>query len=100
LKRADAKREAVGHCIAQWLALNPPFIPEPFLCIHCNAPTAKTDLALALNDGGRNAWVHQRCHEPFRLAQRISAASALARFGIGAGLADPSTSIGSPARDV
>lgn len=83
--RREAERQAFEHCVARWLAMNPPAAPDGSDCAHCGKATAEMNalaLALALADGSRPAWLHSACQERFRVTRRASAVSALAAFGL------------------
>lgn len=82
MSRQAAELNAFECCVSLWMSQNNPDVPDRCRCIHCGIETGNYDLALALQQNGRNAWIHSACHRPFLASRRVKAIEALSSFGI------------------
>lgn len=82
MSRQAAELNAFECCVSLWMSQNNPDVPDRCRCIHCGIETGNYDLALALQQNGRNAWIHSACHRPFLASRRVKAIEALSGFGI------------------
>ncbi len=78
--RREAERQAFEHCVAHWLATNPPELVSGTACVHCDGEAQEGEaIALATDCEAR---IHSRCHPAFLAARRSAAVESLARLGI------------------
>jgi hypothetical protein len=82
MTRHAAELNAFECCVSLWMSQNNPDVPDRYRCIYCGIETGNHDLALALQQNGRNAWIHSACHRPFLASRRMKAIEALSGFGI------------------
>jgi hypothetical protein len=55
---------------------------DPNRCAHCGRDETPDAILLPIGVGGRHAWLHQDCWEPWRARRRARAIVELAEAGV------------------
>jgi hypothetical protein len=71
--RIEAELSAFLDCVDRWLAMNPPIIEKPHLCLQCGLPAQGKNKIEAAGAAGKHGFLHAACADKWNVSRRTHA---------------------------